>query len=209
MKSLISYITPLITVTAVGGLISLTEVAEAAHIATRWNFEFTGQIVGHGFIEIDEHQENEITSVYEVIDLQFTLDFDIGSGSQNVTLANFSNFTKPLIFSPDDSSNELLHTSFFARFIPELDPLQPEWILGTVDGVGNFTISGSGEGANIPDDPQGVVGGVIIFTSNESSPQTRTGTWTAQPIPEPLTILGSLTALSFGTFFKSSLKVKK
>ncbi len=71
-----------------------------------------------------------------------------------------------------------------------------------------FTISGSGEGIGTPDDPQGV-GGTIIFTSFEASPVTRTGTWTAQPVPEPLTILGSLTALGFGTLFKHSLKGKK
>ncbi len=116
MNSFSSYITPVITLTTISGGIAFTDVAQAFHITTVWNFEFTGQVVGNGFIEIDEHQENEITSVYEVIDLQFTLDFGVGSGSQNITLANFSDFTKPLIFSPDDSSNELLHTSFFAQF---------------------------------------------------------------------------------------------
>ncbi|CCQ59501.1 hypothetical protein CWATWH0005_2115 [Crocosphaera watsonii WH 0005] len=42
-----------------------------------------------------------------------------------------------------------------------------------------------------------------------TSSETLTGTWTAQAIPEPLTILGSLTALGFGTLFKRSLKGKK
>ncbi|CCQ64696.1 Glycerophosphoryl diester phosphodiesterase [Crocosphaera watsonii WH 0402] len=57
---------------------------------------------------------------------------------------------------------------------------------------------------NTPHDPSGV-GGIILFST---SSETLTGTWTAQAIPEPLTILGSLTALGFGTLFKRSLKGK-
>ncbi len=207
MKTLCSYITPVITVTTLSGVITFTEVAQAAHITTQWNFNFTGEITGNGFLEIEEHQEGEETQTYEITDLQFTLDFGIGLDSQNVTLANFPDTTKPLYFSPDDTSNELWHTNFFAQFLPLLAPINPEWIQGSLEGVGNFTMSGSGQGVNTPDDPQGV-GGIILFSSDESSPQTRTGTWTAQPVPEPLTILGSLTALSFGTFFKRSLKGK-
>ena len=205
MKSFVSYITPAMAITAVSGFLSLTEVevAQAAQMTTRWNFDFTGEITGDGFIEVEEEQNGETTGTSEVTDLQFTLDFGTGFGSNSVTLANFPDFTKPLFFSPDNSSNELLHTNFFAQFIPGADPIQPEWVQGTINGVGGFTMSGSGDGVNTPDDPQGV-GGIIIFTSNESSPQRLTGTWTAQTSSDrresqdPTTVPESSSLISLG-----------
>lgn len=203
MKTLGSYLTPVITITTLSGVIAFTEVAEAAGIATRWNFNFTGDITGGGFIEIEGDQQTE---TYEVINIQFTLDFGTGLGPQNVTLDNFGLIPTPLQFSPHDTSNELSHTNPFAQLFPNsgLSAINPGWNQGMSEG-GNFTMSGSGDGVNTPNDPSGV-GGIILFST---SSETLTGTWTAQAIPEPLTILGSLTALGFGALFKRSLKGKK
>ncbi len=203
MKFLWSNITPIFAIVATTTTFLSSQPAQAFN--SLWEFNFSGEITGDGLIKIDKNQYDNVTQSYEVTEVNLTLDLGTEVDPQIITLANFPSYTQPLLFSPNSSSTELLHTSFFAQ-IGGLEPIQPEWILGMIPDIGGLTLSGSGEGVGTPDDPQGI-GGTIIFTSAGTSPEIRSGTWTAQPIPEPLTILGAGMAIGFGTLFKKSLNL--
>lgn len=177
------------------GLTVLTRLpAQAANIAPIWNFNFRDDITGSGTISLDVNDFDSDTESYLVTAIDFTLNFGVDSDPQSISLANFP-VTQPLRFNPNDSENELYSTLGGS--------LVTEWRIGTIPNVGGFNLSGS-PGIGLPGDPDGV-GGVIAFTPVNTT-ETTTGTWTARPVPEPLTILGAGVAMGFGTLFKHKVK---
>jgi hypothetical protein len=175
--------------------------APAFSIAPQWNFEFRGDITGNGSITLNLQDQDSETGSYLVTEVDFSLNFGLGN-PQSISLANFP-FTQPLRFDPADSTSELYSTL--------VGSLVSEWRLGSIAAEGEFpggglNLSGS-PGIGLPPAPPGV-GGVIAFTPTGSS-QTQTGTWTAHPVPEPLTLLGTATAAGFGAFFKGQINRKK
>lgn len=184
------------------GLTALSSLpAQAADIAPIWIFDFTGDITGSGNIELDVNDFNDATESYLVTGVDFSLNFGVDSDPQSISLANFP-VTQPLRFNPNDSENELYSTLGGSLF--------SEWRVGTIPNVGGFNMSGS-PGIGLPEDPDGV-GGVIDFTPVGST-ESQIGTWTAQPIPQPvsepskpLSIFTVALAVGFSTIYKRTIK---
>lgn len=199
MKILLTPFTLPVFSTVLGFSLLTNLPAHAASIASFWNFNFTGDITGSGSIELDADDFDSTTGSFLVTNMDFTLNFGVGSDPQSISLINFPG-TQPLRFNPNDNNNELYSTF--------LGSLLTEWRLGTVPNVGNFNLSGS-PGIGLPPDPDGV-GGVIDFTPFDSTVAT-TGTWTAQSstVREPSTLFGlGLAALLILTSSPSKSKIQ-
>lgn len=175
------------------GLLQINPQAAYATTASIWDFDFFGDITGSGSISLDLNDQDAVTGSFLVTDIDFSLDFPVGSDPQPVNLNTFF-LTQPLRFNPDDSDSELFST---------LGMLQPDWTLGILPDDGDFpggglNLSGT-TGINLPPDPSGI-GGTVSFSGNDST--IATGTWTATPqattVPEPSSLwgIGSILAIA-------------
>lgn len=190
-------------VTLALGLVTVNSQSASATTANMWDFDFSGDVTGSGSITLDLNDLDAVTNSYLVTDINFNLDFPIGSNSQLLTLANFP-ATQPLRFNPDDSDSELFST---------FGSLQPDWSLGVLSADGDFAGGGlnlSGTtGTDLPADPLGV-GGTVLFTGNDIDSTIATGIWIATPqgvtpptTPEPSLLWGMFTLMSMGIISKS------
>lgn len=197
MNNLTKITTLLFPVTLALGLVQVNPHSASATTANMWDFDFSGNVTGSGSITLDLNDLDAVTNSYLVTNINFSLNFPVGSNPQHITLGNFS-LTQPLRFNPENSNSELFST---------LGTLQSDWSLGILSANGDFPSGGlnlSGTtGTNLPPDPLGV-GGTVLFSGNDLS--IATGIWIATPqdtnpstTPEPTSLLsiGSILAIAY------------